>query len=136
MFQVVEKFIFQLEYSVSYERNKVYETKCFALKDEKNLLVENVELMKNMAIILNSVLLRPFEINLQLKAFHVIRRLYYLYPQYSEAIISPLNLVLSNISIYSVRGIIYYLVTKPSLVPAFRAEGSHNFPVPDHSQRD
>ena len=105
MFQVVEKFIFQLEYSVSYERNKVYETKFFSIKDEKNLLKENPALLKNVAIILNSVLLRPFEINLQLKAFYIIRRLYYLYPQYVEHIINPLNLVLSNISIYSVTDI-------------------------------
>lgn len=109
MFQVVEKFISQLEYSVSYERNKVYETKFFGLKDEKHLLAENPALLKNVAIILNSVLLRPFEINLQLKAFYIIRRLYYLYPQYSEQIINPLNLVLSNISIYSVS---YLLVFK------------------------
>ena len=108
MFQIVEKFIFQLEYSVSYERNKVYETKFFSIKDEKNLLTENPALLKNVAIILNSVLLRPFEINLQLKAFYIIRRLYYLYPQYSEQIINPLNLVLSNISIYSVELLIFY----------------------------
>lgn len=103
MFQIVEKFIFQLEYSVSYERNKVYETKFFALKDEKHLLTEHPDLLKNVAIILNAVLLRPFEINLQLKAFYIIRRLHYLYPQYSDQINNPLNLILSNISIYSVK---------------------------------
>jgi len=101
MFQIVEKFIFQLEYSVSYERNKVYETKFFAFKDEKQLIAEHPALLKNVAIILNAVLLRPFEINLQLKTFYIIRRLYYLFPQYAELIINPLNLVLSNISIYS-----------------------------------
>jgi len=103
MFQIVEKFIFQLEYSVSYERNKVYETKFFAFKDEKQLITEHPALLKNVAIILNAVLLRPFEINLQLKTFYIIRRLYYLFPQYSEFILNPLNLVLSNISIYSVK---------------------------------
>jgi len=103
MLQIVEKFIFQLEYSISYERNKVYETKFFAVKDERHLLSENPAIFKNVAIILNSVLLRPFEINLQIKAFYVIRRLYSSFSQFSEHIINPLNLVLSNISIYSVR---------------------------------
>ena len=106
MFQIVEKFIFQLEYSVSYERNKVYETKFFALKDEKHQLTDHPAILRNIAIILNTVLLRPFEINLQLKAFYIIRRLYYLFPNYADFIINPLNLVLSNISIYSVR---YYI---------------------------
>jgi len=107
MFQIVEKFIFQLEYSISYERNRVYETKFFAVKDEKLLLAEHPAIFKNVAIILNSVLLRPFEINLQIKAFYVIRRLYFSFPQFAEFIVNPLNLVLSNISIYSVTNFIY-----------------------------
>lgn len=99
---LVEKFIFQLEYSISFERNGIYETKLFIVKEEKNELIDNPALLKNVAIVLNPVLLRPFDINLQLRAFYIIRRLFYLYPEYSEYIVNPLNLVLSNIAVYGV----------------------------------
>lgn len=100
---IAERFIFQTEFMISVDSAGSNEAKRFTIKEERNMMVDNPALLKNVAIILNAILLRPFEIQLQLRAFYMIRRIYYLYPEYREYIIKPLNLVLSNISVYSVR---------------------------------
>ena len=92
---------------MSFERNKIYETKIYTIKDERELLSDNPIILKSIATLINPMLLRPFEINLQLRVFNIIRRLYYLYPDHRYLIVNPLNLVLSNIAIYSVSSEIY-----------------------------
>lgn len=110
MLYIVEKFIFQNEYQISFEKNGIFETKSFIVKEEVEQISDNPHILINVALVLNPILLRPFEVNLQIRAFFILRRLYYLFPNKADFIIHPLVLVLSNISIYAVDSLPYFLI--------------------------
>ena len=59
------------------------------------------KLYYNMARLLNEILLIPFEFKLQQKALNLLRRFYNLFPNLREHIIKPLNVLLSNISLFA-----------------------------------
>lgn len=99
---MLQRFIFQKEFSINYERNRVQETKVYHVYDEAEILRSAHKIVKAAAIILNPILLRPFDIELQMRAFFIMRRMLLTFPQYIEFIRQPLNLVLTNIAVYSV----------------------------------
>ena len=55
----------------------------------------------NLARILNEILLIPFEFKLQKQALNLLRRFYNLFPKLREHVIKPLNILLSNISLFA-----------------------------------
>ena len=102
LLNVLEKFIFQKEFNVSYYRNGAQETKIYAINDEAEVLRSAHRIFKSVAIILNPVLLRPFDLTMQTRAFNILRRTLLSFPQYIEYLRNPISLVLTNLAVYAV----------------------------------
>ena len=98
---IYEKILFQNEYYITLDQNYVHETKIYCLNFEKLILQNHPKIYYNLARILNEILLIPFEFKLQKQALNLLRRFYNLFPKLREHVIKPLNILLSNISLFA-----------------------------------
>ena len=98
---IYERILFQNEYYLTLDQNFIHETKIYCLNFEKSILQLYPKIYYNLARILNEILLIPFEFKLQKRALNIMRRFYNLYPILREHIIKPLNVLLSNISLFA-----------------------------------
>lgn len=98
---LLERFIFQTEYVINIETAQMQGTKNYALINERHYLQNHPQIYFSAGVILNKVLIIPQDIQLQIRAFIMIRRLFYLFPDLRGLLEGPINVVLTNISLYS-----------------------------------
>ena len=98
---VIERYIFAVEFNVELETIQIQGIRSYLLRNELAYLEKHPQIYFPVATILNEILILPHQIGLQTRAFSIIRRLFYVFPQIRSLLEDPLLVSLSNIAIFS-----------------------------------
>lgn len=99
-FSVMNKMLFQSEYQISVQKNGMYETVCYHLVKEKQILQNFVEIYNSMALLINEALIRPSMTEIQEKALEVLKRFWYYFPTRRERLYKPVMILITNLCLF------------------------------------
>jgi len=98
--EVAQSMLFQSDYTFSFEKAGVYETKNFTLLKEKSILLDFPEIYYPISIIINELLVRPNLAQFHTPTLVLIRRLYYYFPDIRSKLSHALVTLFTNIAIF------------------------------------
>ena len=98
--EVAQAMLFQTEYTFSFEKAGVYETRNFTLLKEKQILLDFPEIYYPISIIINELLVRPNLSQFHIPALVLIRRLYYYFPDIRPKLPHALVTLFTNLALF------------------------------------
>ncbi|KAL4471309.1 hypothetical protein ABPG73_018222 [Tetrahymena malaccensis] len=101
---LLDRYIFPIEFLINFDTSRIQGTKTYYLRNLKHVVQYFQKLYTLVGGFLNSVLLMPQEIQLNLRALFMIRRMYYFFyddSQIRRLMEGPIIVILSNLALFT-----------------------------------
>lgn len=100
---ILNKFILKTDYIISLEEEDNFEKLFVCLKKEKQIMKQFPDLIYPLSIIINEIVIIPERIELNIKAFIILKRFFFLFKTHRIKISHILSKIILNIGLFSTK---------------------------------